>query len=124
MWNNPFVRFIAALLTIALAGPSIGSLVCDWTCAAKHQRAETSGGCHQRGTPGSAPGVAAGHLCHGVTAALASIATDARQPGISAPVPVEKPLTRSVDSAGDVPPRIPDAVQAPPPLLLSTSLRI
>ena len=117
------MRLIAVVLTVALAGPSIGSLVCDWTCAAKHRRTEASGSCHQHRTPGPTPRVAAGHLCHELTSAPTSILTDARQAGVSAPAIVEVPLPLSVESAGDATHRTREIAHAPPPPLI-TPLRI
>jgi hypothetical protein len=113
------VRLIAAVLTVALAGPSIGSLLCDWACAATHQRTEANDGCHQHRTPGTTPDVAAGHLCHDLTSGPASILAGARQPGFSAPAIVEVPLTFSVESAGDATHQARDVFHSPlrPPLL-------
>jgi hypothetical protein len=117
------VRLITVLLAVTLTGPSVGSLVCDWACAAKHQRTEANGSCHQHSMPGTTPTVAAGHSCHTLTSAPASILTDARQAGFSAPAIVEVPLTVSIQSAGDAPHRTRDVAHAPPPPLM-TSLRI
>jgi hypothetical protein len=117
------VRLIAAVLTVVLAGPSIGSLVCDWACATKHQRTETKGNCHQHSTPGTTPTVAAGHLCHDLTFAPASILADARQSGFSAPAIVDGPLTFSVESAGRATHRTRDVAHSPPPPLI-TPLRL
>ena len=117
------MRFIVAILTVALAGPSVGSLVCDWTCAAKHQRTEAAGSCHQHSTHATTSTVAAGHLCHDLTFAPASILSEARLVGLSAPAIVEAPFTLSVESAGFRTHRTPDIAHAPPPILI-TSLRI
>jgi len=117
------VRLIAAVLTVALAGPSIGSLVCDWTCAAKHQRTEANSNCHQHSTPGTTPTAAAGHLCHDLTSAPASILTDSRQVGYNVPAIVEAPFAISVESSGRVTHRARDVAHSPPPPLI-TPLRI
>jgi hypothetical protein len=72
------VRLVSLLLTITLTGPSVASVLCDWTCAAKHQAAAPAeSGCHKRDTFAAAPTVAAGHVCHELTAAEASILTNA-----------------------------------------------
>jgi len=105
-------------LTVALAGPSIASLVCDWTCAAKHQRTDADVSCHQHSTPGTTPTIAGGHRCHDLTSAPASILSDARQPGLSASAIVEAPLTLFVESAGEVTHRDVDVAHAPPPPLI------
>jgi hypothetical protein len=108
------VRVIVALLTLTLTGPSVGALVCDWACAARHQRTEALGSCHQHNTAGMTPTVAAGHVCHDLTSGPSSILTDARQAGFSAPAIVEAPLTLFVESASPVTSRVSDSSPAPP----------
>jgi len=117
------VRLIAVLLAVTLTGPSVGALVCDWACAAKHQRTDAENSCHQHRTPGTTPTVAAGHLCHELTSAPASILTDGRPAGFSAPAIVEAPLPLSVESAGDATHRTRDVAYTPPPPLI-TPLRL
>ena len=117
------VRLIAMLLAVTLTGPSVGALVCDWVCAAKHQRTGANGSCHQHRTPGTTPTVAAGHLCHELTSAPASILTDGRQTGFSAPAIVEAPLILVVESIGAATHRTREVAHAPPPPLI-TPLRI
>lgn len=119
----PTVRLTVLLLIVALTGPSIGSLLCDWTCAAKHQRTEAGGACHQHLAQESTSTVAAAHPCHGLTSAPLSILTDARQAGLSAPVVVAAPLVIAVESADRVTHRSHDLSYAPPPLTLA-ALRI
>lgn len=70
------MRLIALLLTIALAGPSVGALVCDWTCAIAHQAAAaTETNCHD--TPGAAQTAmfAPAHACHDLPVPDASVLT-------------------------------------------------
>ena len=117
------MRLCSALLTVSLFGPYAMSMLCDWACAAKHQQTAADGSCHQHSTPGTAPTVAAGHVCHDLTFAPASILTDARQAGFSAPAIVEAPFTLSVESADRVTHRTRDVAHAPPPPLI-TSLRV
>ena len=70
------VRLLALLLTITLTGPSVASVLCDWACAAKHQAAAPAeSGCHKRDTSARTPTAAAGHVCHELTTAEASILT-------------------------------------------------
>jgi hypothetical protein len=94
------MRLRSVLLTVALLGPNTMPMLCDWACAAKHQQTEANVSCHPP-TPGVAPTVAAGHLCHDLTSTPVSILTDARQAGFSAPAIVEVSRTLSVESAGD-----------------------
>ena len=117
------MRLCSALLTVALFGPYAMPMVCDWVCAAQHQRTDANGSCHQHSTPGTTPTMAAGHLCHDLTSAPASILTDARQAGFSAPAIVEAPLTFSVESAGAATHRTCEVAHAPPPPLI-TPLRL
>ena len=116
------MRLCSVLLTVALFGPFAMPLLCDSVCAAKHQRTDASGSCHQQSTPGTRT-VAAGLLCHELSSAPASVLTDARQAGFSAPAIVEAPLTLSVESDRVVTQRTRDVAHAPPPPLI-TPLRI
>ena len=77
------------VLTVALAGPFIGSVLCDWTCAATHQQPVTSISCHGHGDPQSTPAIGAGHQCHDLASQPDSILTVARQAGAEAPAIVE-----------------------------------
>jgi hypothetical protein len=117
------VRLIVLLLIVALSGPSTGSLLCDWACAAKHQRTKASGSCHEHRSPASSSTVAAGHRCHDLASGPASILTDTRQAEFSAPAIVEAPLVTSAESVDHVTHRTRDVAHAPPPSLI-TSLRI
>ena len=119
---NP-VRIVVAILAFTLTGPSVGALVCDWACAAKHQRTEISGNCHQHSTAGTTRTVAAGHVCHDLASGPASILTDARQAASSAQAIVEAPLTFSFESAGVATYPTRDVAHAPPPISI-TPLRI
>ena len=70
------MRIVALLLTFAIAGPSVGALICDWTCAAAHQAAaaaETN--CHDAPGPTQTATFAAGHACHELPASAACIVT-------------------------------------------------
>ena len=71
------VRFIAVILAVTLTGPSVASVLCDWTCAAKHQVASAEGGCHKRDSSAPVPAVAAGHVCHDLLSPEASVLTPA-----------------------------------------------
>ena len=117
------VRLSAVLLAVTLTGPSVGALVCDWVCAAKHQRTDANASCHQHGAPGTTPTVAAGHVCHELTSAPASILTAGRQAGFSAPAIVEAPLTLVVESSAAATYRTREVAHAPPRPLI-TPLRI
>ena len=92
------MRRCSALLTVWLFSPYAMPMLCDWVCAAQHQRTDANGSCHQHRTPGTTPTVAAGHVCHDVTSAPASILTDGRQAGFSAPAIVEAPLWDKVQA--------------------------
>ena len=78
-------RAFTVLLVIALTGPSVGSLVCDWTCTAKHVRAPAAHGCHgddDASEPG--PAWAAGHQCHELgTPALSILSSAQHTPGLA-----------------------------------------
>jgi hypothetical protein len=70
------VRLVAILLAVTLTGPSVASLVCDWSCAAEHRDTQqAAGGCHESGEPATTAVFAAGHECHELTASEASILT-------------------------------------------------
>ena len=113
------MRLRSVLLTVALLGPYTMPMLCDCACAVKHQRTEVNVSCHQHATPGTAPTVAAGHLCHDLTSTPVSILTDARQAVFSAPAIVEVPHTLTVESAGDATHQARDVFHTPlrPPLL-------
>ena len=117
------MRLCSALLTVSLFGPYAMPIVCDWICAAKHQRADAASSCHQHRTPGTSPTVAAGHVCHELTSAPASILTDGRQAGFSAPAIVEATFTFVVESTAAATHRTGEVAHAPPPPLI-TPLRI
>jgi hypothetical protein len=71
------VRTAALLLILALMGPSVGALVCDWTCATKHDR--TSAGCHEHAGSESLTSIASVDVCHERVAALESVLTTPQQ---------------------------------------------
>jgi len=59
-------RLLACLLVVALAGPSVATLACEWLCAAHHQQSATTeaSGCHGHHPDGDSPKLAAGDVCH------------------------------------------------------------
>lgn len=57
------VRVASLLLVFSLLGPSVGSLVCDWACAADHTQSSPESICHEHGTQYS-PAITAAHHCH------------------------------------------------------------
>lgn len=96
----PAVRVIVLLLVVTLTGPSIGSVLCDWTCAAKHQQPVASNSCHGHADPLSTPAVAPGHQCHDLASPPESILTDGRQAGASSPAIVgSSTVVISIESA-------------------------
>ena len=109
------VRFAALLLTLALPGPSVGALVCDWTCAAEYGAAAASGSnCHDTPGPAQTATFAAGQACHELTAPVASIVTCAT-PFVVAPAAVEvSPHEIARLQASSFATRRPDGSHAPP----------
>jgi hypothetical protein len=110
------VRFVALLLTLALTGPSVGALACDWACATAHQAPNASEtNCHD--APGPAPTAAfsAGHACHKLPLPAASIVTCATQ-CVDTPTTVETVAHDiAVRQATSSLTRRPDRAHAPPP---------
>jgi hypothetical protein len=110
------VRFVALLLSLACAGPSVSALVCDWTCATELQAAAaTEGNCHD--TPGPAQTVtfAAGHACHELPTGAASIVTSTPRV-VDVPLGVESAMHEIVPLQGpSLVTRRPDRSHAPPP---------
>jgi hypothetical protein len=107
------VRTAALLLILAMMGPSVGALVCDWTCATKHER--TSAGCHEHAGSESPTAIASVDVCHERVAALESVTTaqqtEQRAVLLSSAVPVD---TRS----SSLPSVIRSGSSNAPPLLL------
>src|SRR5829696_8962384 len=98
-----------------MSGPSVASLLCEWTCAAKHLRTEAAGSCHQHGSPQSTSTVAAGHPCHDLASAPNSILADARPSGVAAQAIAESPFALPVESPVRGTHRALDVFHAPPP---------
>jgi len=74
------MRSLALLLAIAVAGPSVASLVCDWACAGGHKVvSEYQGSCHQGGTDASTPTMARQDKCHDLTTPTVSILANTPQ---------------------------------------------
>jgi len=69
------VRFASLLLVLSLLGPSVGSLVCDWACAANHTQSSPGSSCHDHGKSGSSATVGAAHRCHDLAAAVEFLAS-------------------------------------------------
>jgi len=113
------VRLIAVLLAVTLIGPSVASLICDWSCAAEHRDTQqVTGGCHDNGEPATTAVIAAGHACHELTALKASILTRTTPVDvILVHVSAAEQSDPSADSAArSVSP--PGASHAPPPVLI------
>ena len=109
------VRIVALLLTFALAGPSVGALICDWTCASAHQAAaaaETD--CHDSPGPAQTATFAAGHACHELPAPAACVVTCTTSLDDAAVTVDTAAPGRGVVQASFVI-RRPDRAHAPPP---------
>lgn len=112
------VRAIALLLTFAIAGPSVGALICDWTCATAHEAAaaaETN--CHDAPGPTQTATFAAGHACHELPASAACIVTCATSLDDAA-VNVDTAVPGSAIGQTVFVTRRPDRAHAPPPTQL------
>lgn len=114
------VRLIALVVSVTLTGPATLSLLCDWACAVKHERAaEVSGGCQHRDASALAPTISPGHKCHELTTASASISTSASQPELLAPTPAESsPADEFSHASAGVIVRPPGASHSPPPSII------
>src|SRR5688572_18112599 len=109
------VRSVALLLTLTIAGPSVGALLCDWTCATAHQAAaaaETN--CHDAPGPTQTATFAAGHACHELPASAACIVTCAT-PLDDVAVNVETAVRGGGIGQAVFVTRRPDRAHAPPP---------
>jgi hypothetical protein len=117
------VRLVALLLTFAIAGPSVGALICDWTCASAHQTASAAEtNCHDAPGPSQTATFAAGHACHELPAPAACVVTCTTSLD-GAAVTVDTAVAgRDVAQASFVI-RRPDRAHAPPPTQL-VALRI
>ena len=112
------VRAIALLLTFAIAGPSVGALICDWTCATAHEAAaavETN--CHDAPGPTQTATFAAGHACHDLPASAACIVTFASSFDDAA-VNVDMAVPGGGIGQAVFVTRRPDRAHAPPPTQL------
>ena len=72
------VRVAALVLVVALTGPSVGALVCDWACASRHEQSSSSG-CHEHSGSGLEAALASVHRCHELAATAESILTNVPQ---------------------------------------------
>jgi hypothetical protein len=109
------VRSVALLLTLTIAGPSVGALLCDWTCATAHQAAaaaETN--CHDAPGPTQTATFAAGHACHELPAVAACIVTCASSLDDAAVMLDPAVHGRGIVKASFAT-RRPDRAHAPPP---------
>jgi hypothetical protein len=112
-------RFTTLLLIVTLTGPSVGALVCDWTCAAAHGAAagtesRTESNCHD--TPGPAPAAtfSVGHACHELPTPLASVVTCAAQ-AVDVAVTAEHATPETIMGCASLMTRRLDRSHAPPP---------
>lgn len=112
------VRLVALLLTLAIAGPSVGALICDWACAAAHEAAaaaETN--CHDAPGPTQTATFAAGHACHELPASTACIVTCATSLDDAA-VNIDTAVPGGAIGQPVFVTRRPDRAHAPPPTQL------
>ena len=113
------MRLLALVLTLTVTGPSVASLMCDWACAARHQVATASGGCHEHGTDALTPTMARGPQCHDVSPAPESVLTNAAsQAGVPvvAITSLTSPLPTSFTSRAGA--FLSGSSHAPPPSLI------
>jgi hypothetical protein len=98
------MRTLALLTVLALTAPSVGALVCDVACAARHESsaaAPASGSCHDHGAPQpDSPNVSAAHACHAMGIVPASIMRDAGSQLAVAPAIVHEVQHAADGSAG------------------------
>ena len=117
------MRAVALLLTFAIAGPSVGAVICDWACATAHEAAaaaETN--CHDATGSTQTATFAAGHACHELPAPAACVVTCTTSLD-GAAVTVDTAVAgRDIAQASFVI-RRPDRAHAPPPTQL-VALRI
>jgi hypothetical protein len=81
-------RLGAALLVIALTGPSLVPLACELTCGSAHRYAtgNSTDGCHQHDQQPDAAALSAGYICHDPLAGTLLV-----RPAASALTPVAAP---------------------------------
>lgn len=92
LWKNEGVRGVAVLLVLTLTGPSVGALLCDWTCATQHVQASSRGGCHEQTPPVTTPAaLETAHRCHDLAAPAESILTSTPNVEIRAIVVADVP---------------------------------
>lgn len=109
------MRLLAMILIVTLTGPSVGALVCEWTCAAKHEAtAAAESRCHDEPGSSQTPAFAAGHECHELPTLTASIVTGAPQV-VDAPPTIAAAALATVVRQASVVTRRPDRSHAPPP---------
>ncbi|HVG72014.1 MAG TPA: hypothetical protein VM819_13950 [Vicinamibacterales bacterium] len=109
------MRLVTLLLTVTLIGPSVGALVCDWTCATVHQAtAAPESNCHDTPGPAQTATFAAGHACHGLPALAAGIMTCV-PPLADTAVAARTPAYGTAMVRAALVTRRPDRSHAPPP---------
>ena len=112
------MRAVALLLTFAIAGPSVGAVICDWACATAHEAAaaaETN--CHDATGSTQTATFAAGHACHDLPPLTACIVTCATSLDDAA-VNVDTAVPGGVIGHAVFVTRRPDRAHAPPPTQL------
>ena len=109
------MRLLALILAVTLTGPSVGALVCDWTCAPQHAAAATAGStCHDDPGPSQTPAFAAGHECHELPTLTPSILTSGPQV-VDTPLTAETAAHATAMVQASFVTRRPDRSHAPPP---------
>ena len=112
------VRSVALLLTLTIAGPSVGALLCDWTCATAHEAAAAAAtNCHDAPGPTQTATFAPGHACHELPAVAACIVTCASSLDDAA-VTVDTAVHGRSNVEASFATRRPDRAHAPPPTQL------
>ena len=109
------MRLLGLLLIVTLTGPSVGALVCDWTCAATHRAAAAAeSNCHDAPGPAQTSTFAARHACHELPTPAASRVAGATQ-AVDAPANVETAAHETATVHASFVTRVPDRSHAPPP---------
>jgi len=108
-------RLLALLLAVTVTGPSVGALVCDWTCAPTHPATVTAASsCHDEPGPAPTPAFAAGHDCHELPTLTPSILTYGSQV-VDTPLTAETAVHATGMAQASLVTRRPDRSHAPPP---------